>query len=82
MVDDGTYLWTRGVATMNPPAEFIDPECVSCDEEAEEKCSQSKRACGHHCNHVWSHCECCWCGMEFGEIEESPEIEMEREIGH
>jgi hypothetical protein len=60
----------------------LDEECISCGEEAEEKCSKSKRSCGHHCNHSWSHEECCWCGEEFGEIEDSPEIELGREIGH
>lgn len=42
---------------------------VGCDDE-EMKCPKSKRECGHHCNHVWTHDECCWCGKIF-EVEES-----------
>ena len=43
-------------------------ECISCDEELpKNECSNSKRNCGHHCNHVWTHDECCWCGKEFKE---------------
>lgn len=40
--------------------------CASCGEDA-PLCPKSKRACGHHCNHSWSHDHCCWCGEEFGE---------------
>lgn len=50
-------------------------QCVSCEQygredslEAEsgipEKCPESKRPCGHHCNHIWTHDSCCWCGVE------------------
>ena len=69
----------------------LDSECISCEEDPDPddpmdydnyKCAKSKRPCGHHCNHVWSHGECCWCGSEFGEIEDSPEIEYGREIKH
>jgi hypothetical protein len=31
------------------------------------ECLKSKRDCGHHCNHSWTHDECCWCGKEWGE---------------
>lgn len=49
--------------------------CISCEEDCEPDnpvdpdefmCSKSKRPCGHHCNHSWSHEECCWCGRVFG----------------
>lgn len=45
----------------------LDPQCTSCLEciEGEEEdctCPNSKRECGHHCNHSWTHDECCWCG--------------------
>lgn len=65
-------------------------ECISCDEDPDPcldnydnyKCPKSKRPCGHHCNHSWSHEECCWCGMVFGSNEEDPEIELDRKVGH
>lgn len=69
----------------------LDEECISCLEDPDPshpmgydnyKCPQSKRSCGHHCNHSWSHDECCWCNTEFGPIEESPEVEMDRKVGH
>ncbi len=42
-------------------------ECSSCGEGCAlpNECPKSKRPCGHHCNHSWSHDECCWCGKEF-----------------
>lgn len=44
-------------------------ECYSCGGEwDDQKCSQSKRPCGHHCNH----CDdgmCHWCGHHFEESE-------------
>lgn len=49
----------------------VDKECISCEEEQPfNECPKSKRNCGHHCNHVWSHDSCCWCGKEFNEEEE------------
>lgn len=72
-------------------SDLMDEICISCEEDPDPddpmdydnyKCPKSKRPCGHHCNHSWSHEECCWCGMEFGEIEESPSEEMGREVGH
>jgi len=43
-------------------------ECLSCsDAREEEVCPKSKRACKHHCNHSWSHDECCWCGQTWDE---------------
>lgn len=51
----------------------LDIICDSCEEDPEPdnpedvdnyKCPNSKRPCGHHCNHIWSHDTCCWCGIE------------------
>lgn len=43
-------------------------DCTSCHEgRPKNECPESKRKCGHHCNHSWSHETCCWCGQEFGE---------------
>lgn len=33
--------------------------------EDKDKCPQSKRACGHHCNHSWSHDVCHWCNKRW-----------------
>ncbi len=40
-----------------------DDECYSCGEGIEEACPKSARACGHHCNHIWTHDECDWCEL-------------------
>lgn len=53
-------------------------ECGSCGEAFEDKCSKSQRPCGHHCNHIWTHEHCDWCGVTFGEDGEPtypPEME-------
>lgn len=43
-----------------------DVECGSCGEGTPAgECPKSKRPCGHHCNHVWTHDTCDWCGIEF-----------------
>ena len=43
-------------------------DCGSCGEDMpEHECKGSKRPCGHHCNHSWTHDECCWCHVTFGE---------------
>lgn len=43
-----------------------DVECGSCGEGLPTgECPKSKRSCGHHCNHVWTHDACDWCGVEF-----------------
>lgn len=56
--------------------ERYDLGCVSCQEDPDPKdlrdydnyqCPKSQRSCGHHCNHTWSHDECCWCGFITGE---------------
>ena len=35
------------------------------DADQEMQCPKSKRVCGHHCNCVWTHDDCCWCGKDF-----------------
>jgi len=52
-------------------------ECSSCGEECATsmECPHSKRPCGHHCNHSWSHDHCCWCGEEFGDGEEAADAQ-------
>jgi hypothetical protein len=49
-------------------------ECLSCGEDDMDTCPQSRRKCGHHCNHIWTAEECDWCGLvltpdESGEAE-------------
>ncbi len=46
-------------------------DCIACGEKSPMgECPKSNRGCGHHCNHAWTHDECCWCGKEFGEEDE------------
>jgi len=42
-------------------------ECGTCGEGdfPQGECPESKRPCGHHCNHVWTHDQCDWCGKHF-----------------
>lgn len=41
-------------------------DCSCCAEGLPRgECPKSERACGHHCNHSWSHDECHWCGATF-----------------
>lgn len=58
-------------STSETTRQDIGGECISCDcgdEMGEhEFCPKSRRACGHHCNHSWTHDHCCWCGQEWGE---------------
>jgi hypothetical protein len=53
----------------------LSDDCASCGEDMPAgECPNSQRPCGHHCNHSWSHEECCWCGEKWeGEEEERPE---------
>ena len=60
----------QSVKTAHP----AEGECGSCGEGIpEQECPESKRPCGHHCNHVWTHDICDWCGTEFGDTTEAPE---------
>lgn len=43
---------------------------TSIDDSSDEGfvfCPSSKRSCKHHCNHIWTHDKCCWCGQEVPE---------------
>lgn len=45
-------------------------DCDTCAEPGsgiEGECPMSKRSCGHHCNCVWVHDVCHWCGAEINE---------------
>lgn len=44
--------------------------CLTCNESISEVCPASKRSCGHHCNHLWTHDQCCWCGITSDDNEE------------
>lgn len=63
-----------------------ESECLSCGEgNPRGECRLSKRPCGHHCNHSWSHDQCDWCGTTFGESgqpsvsKEQPEADLSYE---
>ena len=44
-----------------------DCDCISCEEGLPtNECLNSKRKCGHHCNHAFTHDSCCWCNYIFG----------------
>lgn len=54
-------------------------ECDSCELSVEEFCAASKKPCGHHCNHSWSHEHCCWCGKTWGdEFYEEHNVDRDR----
>lgn len=49
-------------------------ECLSClNDLPPDECLESMLVCGHHCNHTWTHDECCWCGASFGD-EDDPDF--------
>lgn len=49
----------------SPDVELLDVECVPCGEgDPVGECPESRRPCGHHCNHIWTHDSCCWCGAD------------------
>jgi hypothetical protein len=67
------------VDTLDPSGEA---ECDSCasvpgGEDHPERCPKSKKSCGHHCNHSWSHEHCHWCGKEWGEASVDPSKEVQ-----
>lgn len=62
---------------QSPETDAIEPdECGSCTPGVDDvsdtpACPESKRPCGHHCNHVWTHDECHWCGETWsGDLDE------------
>lgn len=50
-------------------------DCMSCDEGDTDICVEGKRGCSHHCNHIWTHDVCCWCGETTPEDDEIPLVE-------
>lgn len=54
-------LRRAAVNQAEQPDELGD-ECGSCGEGVPGDCPKSKRPCGHHCNHIWTHDACDWCG--------------------
>lgn len=38
--------------------------CCELGDEGKDECPKAIRACGHHCNCIWYHDACCWCGAE------------------
>jgi len=49
--------------------DYNESECLACLEGVpKHECSFSKRKCGHHCNHSWTHDYCCWCNKEIAEV--------------
>jgi hypothetical protein len=54
---------------LGPEALTVD--CIDCEGDHGgaghvESCPKSKKICGHHCNHSWSHEHCHYCGKEWG----------------
>ena len=48
-----------------------DVSCLDCEQdEPDHVCTKSKKLCGHHCNHGWTHHACCWCKESWGGVEE------------
>lgn len=43
-------------------ADALDDDCIECSEDDAAQCPRSVKPCGHHCNHVWTHDACCYCG--------------------
>ncbi len=54
--------------SLGPSAGENENECASCgQQDPPNECGASRRPCGHHCNHIWTHDCCDWCGAEVGE---------------
>lgn len=55
---------------MTTPTPEAPGECASCDEGfPKNECPESKRPCGHHCNHALSHDFCDWCEKDLDDGE-------------
>lgn len=47
-------------------------DCASCVEmDPLNECPESKRPCGHHCNHIWENDFCDWCRLGLALNDES-----------
>lgn len=42
----------------------LDNDCLECSESDAQECPRSLKPCGHHCNHVWTHDACHYCGYK------------------
>lgn len=53
--------------------------CETCRQAEAHRhpCERSRRMCGHHCNHSWTHDACCWCGEEWSDDEYDDDDERE-----
>jgi hypothetical protein len=49
---------------------------MTCEEGTDERCRESRRSCGHHCNCAWTHAICHWCDAEFGDTAVFPDEAM------
>ena len=59
------YIYQLAVEIPDHPEMHRYNGCDSCgDGIPPGECNMSHRGCGHHCNHLDSHEECCWCGLE------------------
>lgn len=66
LVEEAWHAYRLIESAERPAPEGPEGECGSCGESPEGECPKSLRPCGHHCNHVWTHDSCDWCGEEFG----------------
>jgi hypothetical protein len=46
--------------------------------ELDGRCPQSRRPCGHHCNHLWTNDSCHWCDGEWDPETETFSTEVPR----
>lgn len=56
--------------------EKSDLDCITCEallNEPIDRCPKSRKKCGHHCDHAWTHDQCCWCRAVFGD-EDDPDF--------
>ena len=66
--DDGALIDAYEALEPASAVPVGDDDCVSCGEaDPRGECPKSKRACGHHCNHLTTHDACDWCGVKIGE---------------
>jgi hypothetical protein len=54
----------------------VGGDCMTCEEGTDERCRESRRSCGHHCNCAWTHAICHWCDAEFGDTAVFPDEAM------
>lgn len=58
---------------------LFSQRCISCGEgDPMHECKKSQNICGHHCNHIWTHDHCDWCGYD--EVSEESVIGVGQDI--